>query len=179
MKLTEKVANIVASLEDKFGIPQRKTNLDPLSNLILTVLSQNPNDKNRDQAYHRLKESFPTWDQVMRANVKKIKAAIRPGGLAKQKSERIKNILKWIHQEYGSLNLDNLCTMNPEEAIEKFCQLKGIGVKTISVVLMFSCGIDINLLKLGRTICLARKPRCEQCPISSFCDYFQADQQPE
>jgi len=223
LKLTEKVANIVASLEDKFGIPQRKTNLDPLSNLILTVLSQNTNDKNRDQAYHRLKESFPTWDQVMGANVKKIKAAIRPGGLAKQKSERIKNILKWIHQEYGSLNLDNLCTMNPEEAIEKFCQLKGIGVKTISVVLMFSCGIDIfpvdthvhricrllglvpknataektfwlmqphvpegksfsfhiNLLKLGRTICLARKPRCEQCPISSFCDYFQADQQPE
>ena len=140
MKLTEKVANIVASLEDKFGIPQRKTNLDPLSNLILTVLSQNTNDKNRDQAYHRLKESFPTWDQVMGANVKKIKAAIRPGGLAKQKSERIKNILKWIHQEYGSLNLDNLCTMNPEEAIEKFCQLKGIGVKTISVVLMFSGG---------------------------------------
>jgi len=223
LELNEKVVNIVKALEDKFGIPERKPNLDPLSNLILTVLSQNTNDKNRDQAYNRLKERFPTWEQVMRADVKKIEEAIRPGGLAKQKSERIKNILKWIHQENGSLNLDNLCTMNPGEAIAKFCQLKGIGVKTISVVLMFSCGIDIfpvdthvhricrllglvpqnataektfwlmqphvpdgksfslhmNLLKLGRTTCLARKPRCQQCPINRYCDYYQAVPQPE
>ena len=221
MELDDRVVRIVKALEERFGIPERKSNLDPLSNLILTVLSQNTNDKNRDQAYNRLTERFPIWEQVMEADVKKIEKAIRPGGLAKQKSERIKNILKWIHQEYGSLNLDNLCAMNPREAIEKFCQLKGIGVKTISVVLMFSCGIDIfpvdthvhricrllglvpknataektfwlmqphvpdgksfsfhiNLLMLGRTICLARKPRCEKCPISSFCDYFQSDQQ--
>ena len=219
MELNQKVVRIVKALEERFGIPERKSILDPLSNLILTVLSQNTNDKNRDQAYNRLRERFPTWEQVMGTDEKKIEEAIRPGGLAKQKSERIKNILKWIDQEYGGLNLDNLCKMNPGEAIDKFCQLKGVGVKTISVVLMFSCGIDIfpvdthvhricrllglvpksataektfwrmqphvpegksfsfhmNLLKLGRTICLARKPRCEQCPISSFCEYFQSD----
>jgi endonuclease-3 len=159
----------------------------------------------------------------MHADIQQIELAIRPGGLAKQKSERIKNILKWIHQEYGSLNLDILCTMNPQDAIEKFCQLKGIGVKTISVVLMFSCGVDIfpvdthvhricrllglvpknttaektfwmmqslipkgksfslhiNFLKLGRTICLARKPRCESCPLNRYCDYYQAVRQSE
>lgn len=221
MELNEKVGRIVTALEQRFGIPDRKSAIDPLSNLILTVLSQNTNDKNRDQAYNRLKERFPTWEQVMGADVKQIEEAIRPGGLAKQKSERIKNILNWIYQEYDSLNLDNLCTMAPGEAIEKFCQLKGIGVKTISVVLMFSCGIDIfpvdthvhricrllglvptnvtaektfwlmqsrvpdgksfsfhmNLLILGRTICLARKPRCEQCPINQYCDYYQAERQ--
>ena len=223
MELNEKIVKIVTALEHHFGIPERKSHLDPLSNLILTVLSQNTNDKNRDQAYQRLKEKFPTWKQVMKADVKLIETAIRPGGLAKLKSERIKDILKWVHQEYGSLNLDNLCAMNPEEAIEKFCQLKGIGVKTISVVLMFSCGIDIfpvdthvhriclllglvpkkataeqtfwmmqplvpegksfslhmNFLKLGRTICIARKPLCEQCPINRYCDYYQAVQQSE
>ncbi len=223
MESNEKVVSIIKSLEDHFGIPERKSNLDPLSNLILTVLSQNTNDKNRDQAYQRLKEKFPTWEKVMQADVKKIEQAIRPGGLAGQKSERIKNILKWIHREYGSLNLDSLCMMKPEEAIEKFCQLKGIGVKTISVVLMFSCGIEIfpvdthvhricrllglvpknanaektfwsmkplvpegksfslhiNFLKLGRTICLARRPRCEQCPINQYCDYYQSVRQSE
>jgi endonuclease-3 len=223
LELNEKVIRIVKALEDHFGIPERKSNLDPLSNLILTMLSQNTNDKNRDRAYQRLKQRFPTWYQVMEADVKELEESIRPGGLAKQKSERIKNILKWIYQENGSLNLDNLCTMNPGEAIEKFCQLKGIGVKTISVVLMFSCGIDIfpvdthvhricrllglvsknttaektfwsmkllvpegksfslhiNFLKLGRSICLARKPRCEQCPINRYCDYYQSVQQSE
>jgi endonuclease-3 len=151
----------------------------------------------------------------MVAKESSIVSAIRPGGLANQKSERIKNILNWIVEEYGTLNLDCLCQMNPEEAIEKFTQLKGIGVKTISVVLMFSCGIDVfpvdthvhrlcrrldfvsektsaektfwemrplvpknksfslhmNFLKLGRTICLARKPKCELCPINHLCDY--------
>lgn len=223
MELNEKVFRIVKVLEQKFGVPQRESHLDPLSNLILTVLSQNTNDKNRDQAYQRLKEQLPTWEQVMRATLRQIEAAIRPGGLAKQKSERIKNILEWIDQEYGSLTLDALCTMNPAAAIEKFCQLKGIGIKTISVVLMFSCGVDIfpvdthvhricrlvgmvprnataektfwlmkpvvpkgksfslhmNFLRLGRTICLARKPRCEQCPINRYCDYYQAVQQSE
>jgi len=216
MELEERVAKIVKVLEKKFGIPQRKSDVDPLSNLILTVLSQNTNDKNRDKAYQRLKEKFPHWEKVMQADVKQLEEAIRPGGLAKQKSTRIQNILTWIHDEYGSLNLDFLCTMNPDDTIEKFCQLKGIGVKTISVVLMFSCGVDIfpvdthvhricrlvglvpqkasaektfwlmkpivpkgksfslhmNFLKLGRSICLARRPRCKQCPINQFCDYY-------
>ena len=219
----EKVTKITTTLEEKFGIPQRGSILDPLSNLMLTVLSQNTNDKNRDQAYRRLKAKFPTWEQVMNADVFEIEELIRPGGLAKQKSERMVDILKWINQEYGSLNLNILCSMEPQAAIEKFCQLKGIGIKTISVVLMFSCGVDIfpvdthvhricrllglvprnasaektfwlmqplvpevksfslhmNFLKLGRTICLARKPRCIQCPINQHCDYFLSTQQSE
>jgi endonuclease-3 len=217
LKLKEKVEKIVDVLEAEFGIPQRKSVLDPMSSLILTILSQNTNDKNRDKAYQRLKKRFPTWEQVMLANVKELEHAIRPGGLAQQKSERIQNILVWIHNEFGSLDLDFLCSMNPADSIEKFCQLKGIGIKTISVVLMFSCGVDIfpvdthvnricrllglvpektsaektfwlmqpvvpegksfslhiNFLKLGRTICLARRPRCEQCPINNLCNYYQ------
>ena len=216
MKLKEKAKQITQRLENKFGVPQREDIMDPLSNLVLTVLSQSTNDKNRDTAYHRLKDRYPTWEQVMNGNVKIIADAIRPGGLANQKSERIQNILKWIQKEYGTLNLDCLCDMDADQAIEKFTQLKGVGVKTISVVMMFSCGIDIfpvdthvhricrrlgfvpdnataektfwqmrpivprgksfslhmNFLKLGRTICYARKPRCEQCLVNDLCDFI-------
>ncbi len=217
MKLNEKVAEMVVALESRFGIPARDTEMDPMSNLILTVLSQSTNDKNRDTAYRRLIEKYPQWEQVMNANVKDVEDAIRPGGLAKQKSERIREILRWIYNENGGFNLDNLCEMNADDAIDKFCRLKGVGVKTITVVLMFSCGVDVfpvdthvhricrlaglvpekasaektfwlmrplvptgksfslhmNLLKLGRTICLARKPRCEHCPIHHVCHYYQ------
>ena len=217
MELTEKAKQITLALERKFGVPKRENILDPLSTLVLTVLSQSTNDKNRDTAYQQLKKRFPTWEDVMNGNVKKIADAIRPGGLANQKSERIKNILKWIYDEYGSLNLDCLCDMEADQTIEKFTRLKGVGVKTISVVMMFSCGIDIfpvdthvhricrrmglvpekasaektfwemrplvprgksfslhmNFLKLGRTICYARKPRCEKCSIMRFCDYYK------
>ncbi|MDZ7263373.1 MAG: endonuclease III [candidate division KSB1 bacterium] len=218
----QKVAAIVTALEGRFGVPKRTAAMDPLSNLMLTILSQNTNDKNRDQAYRRLRDRFPTWEEVMAGDLAAIEEAIRPGGLARQKSERMQNILRWIGERYGQLNLDFLCQMEPQQAIDLFCQLKGIGVKTISVVLMFSCGQDVfpvdthvhricrrlglvpnnvsaektfwlmqpnvpanksfslhmNLLRLGRTICLARKPRCEQCPLTAYCHfYFQSTHQ--
>ncbi len=216
MSLKQKTAKITTQLEKAFGTPERKNITDPLSNLMLTILSQNTNDKNRDTAYERLKRIYPTWEDVMTAPANEIADAIRPGGLANQKSQRMKAILEWIKQEFGSLNLARLCEMKPDDVIEKFTQLNGIGVKTIGVVLMFSCGVDIfpvdthvhricrrlglvpdnvsaektfwlmrslvpegksfslhmNFLKLGRTICRARKPACPECPLNNLCPYF-------
>ena len=31
----------------------------------------------------------------------------------------------------------------------------------------------LNLIRLGREVCTARKPHCESCPLADFCDYFQ------
>jgi endonuclease-3 len=215
--LAEKTTEVAQILENVMGTPQRKNPLDPLENLILTILSQNTNDRNRDVAYQRLKHCFPTWEDVMDANAKEVVDAIRPAGLGNQKSLRIQEILRWINEHYGALNLDFICNMDPQEVMGTFCKLKGIGVKTMSVVLAFSCGVDIfpvdthvhrlckriglvspdtkspektfflmqsrfprgkafslhlNLIKHGRTICKARKPLCEQCPLTKVCDYY-------
>ena len=35
----------------------------------------------------------------------------------------------------------------------------------------------LNLIRLGREVCLARKPRCEHCPIQEWCDYFKKTDQ--
>jgi endonuclease-3 len=32
----------------------------------------------------------------------------------------------------------------------------------------------LNMIRLGREICAARRPRCEICPLTSFCDYYQS-----
>ena len=58
----------------------------------MTVLSQHTNDRNRDRAF-KLRERFPGWEEVRDAPVAEIEAAIRPGGLAKQKAPRIQAIL--------------------------------------------------------------------------------------
>lgn len=31
----------------------------------------------------------------------------------------------------------------------------------------------LNIIRLGREICQARKPRCEICPLQNFCDYYK------
>ena len=69
---------------------------DPIAELVLTVLSQSTNDRNRDVAYLRLRERFPTWEGVRDAQVAEVEEAIRPGGISKVKSARIKAILQAI-----------------------------------------------------------------------------------
>jgi len=139
----EKVKTLVNLLENHFGEPEWNGKGKPLDSLIKTILSQSTNDQNRDRAFKTLVAKFPNWESVMFATTEDIAAAIRPAGLSNQKSERIKHILMWIYQQYGSLDLDFLCDMDPVDATKTFMQLKGIGIKTISVVLMFTCGVDV------------------------------------
>jgi endonuclease-3 len=76
-----------------YGVPLAKPHGHPIAELILTVLSQSTNDRNRDVAYLALRERFPTWYEVRDAPVDEIEEAIRPGGISKVKSARIKSIL--------------------------------------------------------------------------------------
>lgn len=149
-KLKQKTQRINDILEDFMGTPENKwVNSDPLKSLVKTILSQNTNDKNRDRAFQSMKEKYSNdngeldWDQIVNSPQIEFAESIRVGGLANQKSKRIQNILKWIKETYGEYNIDFICDKDPQEIIDLFTQLKGIGVKTISVVLAFSCDADV------------------------------------
>lgn len=140
--LSKKLLHTASVFEDIFGVPQWRRK-DPLDELMLTILSQNTNDRNRDNAYHRLRALFPTWEEVMKADVEKIEAAIRTAGLSKQKSNNMKNALLWINDYFGELSLDRLRDMPDDEAIELLTSQKGVGIKTAAVMLAFSLGRDL------------------------------------
>lgn len=143
MNSLENVQMINKRLIDALGEPKWQGRGQPLDDLILTVLSQSTNDNNRDVAYSRLKMRFPRWEQVINAPVQDVADAIRPAGLANQKSQRIQDILKWVHDTYHTFDLSFLCDKDPQQVIDTLTQLKGVGMKTISVVLMVTCGVDI------------------------------------
>ena len=50
-----------------YGRPRNEPHHAPLDELVLTVLSQNTNDRNRDVAYARLRARFRDWTQVAAA----------------------------------------------------------------------------------------------------------------
>src|ERR671915_2048450 len=83
-------------LRREYGRPVLRPHRAPIDELVLTVLSQNTNDRNRDVAWSRLRERFPSWDAVREAPVEEVEEAIRPGGLAPTKSVRIGQILDAI-----------------------------------------------------------------------------------
>ena len=91
-----RVARIRRRLAEVYGVPVAEPHGDPLAELVLTVLSQSTNDRNRDVAFLRLRERFPTWEAVRDAPLEEIEEAIRPGGISKVKSARIQAILRAI-----------------------------------------------------------------------------------
>jgi endonuclease-3 len=109
----------------------------PLDELVLTVLSQSTNDRNRDVAYERLRERFPSWEAVRDAPVDEVEAAIRPGGISQVKSRRIQDILRALPED---LDLSFLAELELEEARRFLTALPGVGRKTAACVLLFSYG---------------------------------------
>jgi endonuclease-3 len=126
-----------------YGIPLAEPHGHPIAELILTVLSQSTNDRNRDVAFLGLRERFPLWEAIRDAPVDEIEAAIRPGGISKVKSVRIKQILEAISEtsEDGELSLDWLPGKSVEEAQSYLTALPGVGRKTAACVLLFALGM--------------------------------------
>jgi endonuclease-3 len=137
-------------LRREYGRPLLRPHRMPIDELILTVLSQNTNDRNRDVAYGRLRERFPTWDAVRDAPVGEIEDAIRPGGLAPTKAVRIKQILEAI----GDDDLAWLADAPLAEGRDYLTDLPGVGRKTAACVLLFSFGlpdvpVDTHVYRVG------------------------------
>ena len=143
MDLPDKTRRIMEVLEAVQGVPEPRRPEPPLDALIHTILSQNTNDRNSGRAYESLRTRFPRWEDVLHADPAQIADAIRVGGLAAQKSVRIRDLLAWVKERYGELNLDIVCDMEIEEVFDTLCALPGIGPKTVSVTLLFACGKDV------------------------------------
>jgi endonuclease-3 len=142
-KEMERLERIIELLEREYGVPRRPRRDDPLESLIVTILSQNTNDINRDKAYERLRERFRSWQEIHDAPEEEIAEAIRVGGLANIKSRRIKAILHSIKEEHGGFDLSFLRDMPIEEAEKALLSYKGVGLKTAKVVLLFSLGKEV------------------------------------
>lgn len=140
-KLRMKARAIHLALLRAFGKPEWNTSATALDELVLTILSQNTNDRNRDAAYRVLRERFPQWEQARDAPQAEVIAAIRSAGLSNQKGARIQSILREITAERGNLDLEFLKELPMEEAREWLLHFKGVGPKTAAIVLLFSLGM--------------------------------------
>jgi endonuclease-3 len=212
----ERALEVHRRLIEAYGEPDWRQHMDPISELVSTILSQNTNDVNRDRAFQQLRQRFPKWEDVRDADLEQIKDAIRVSGLANSKAPTIQRALQRIMQERGELSLGFLEEMSVEEAKDWLTEIKGVGVKTASIVLLFSLGrpafpvdthvhrvtrrvglIDqkasregahrlleemmpeetyyafhLNVIRHGREICAAGKPRCDECVVSDACAYY-------
>ncbi len=168
-------------LRQRFPLPN-KPRLDPLDELVLTILSQSTTDANRDRAWATLAKRFPAreavvgapgagrtpargetrggriwWEGVRRSAPAELEAAIRVAGLGRQKAEAIRGALERLTNEVGRPTLDHLESMNDEDALAYLTTFKGVGVKTAACVLCFALRrpvlpVDTHVHRIARRL---------------------------
>ncbi len=155
--------------------------VDPVSELVLTILSQNTADTNSFRAFTALRAAYPSWDAVLAAPTDELEDVIRPGGLAPTKSKRIQHVLAEVHAATeGTWDLGFVGTWPLEEARAWLTSLPGIGRKTASIVLLFNFGrpvmpVDTHVHRVAWR--LGMFPR--NTPLDRAHDFLEEVLQPE
>lgn len=206
------IEEIHARLEEAHGAPG-KPERDPLDELVLTILSQNTSDTNRDRAWRSLRDRYPDWEAVRSAASGELEETIRTAGLASQKAATIRRVLDGLAEERGRPDLSHLSSMGDEEALAYLTSFKGVGTKTAACVLCFALrrpvmpvdthvhrvarrlglapldggrerthralnesvppdrrfALHVLLIRHGREVCSARRPRCSECVLEDVC----------
>ncbi len=173
---------VLDGLTAEYGHPVWERRLDPTSELVLTILTQNTADVNAEHAFESLRAAFPSgapvevhralagwggeglpdgrppdWSAVETAPLEELVDAIRPGGLAVQKAPRIQAALRRIREERGDHSLEFLGSMPALEARAWLTGIDGVGRKTASVVLLFCFGtplmpVDRHVERVSRRV---------------------------
>ncbi|HEX2184172.1 MAG TPA: endonuclease III, partial [Chloroflexota bacterium] len=90
MATAEDVPELHRRLVELFGQHHWEPELDPLGELVSTIIGQHTSGVTSRRAYRQLREAFPTWELVRAAEAEAIAAPIRCAGLARQRAARIK-----------------------------------------------------------------------------------------
>lgn len=139
MKPEEKVLLVQQQLCELYGCPIPYFHeLDPLSELVSSLLSHRTRNADSGRAYRTLRERFPTWEAVMEAPVAEVEAAVLACTWPEQKAPRVQEALRQVKARHGSLSLDFLAEMPLDEAEAWLRALPGVGPKTSAAVLSFS-----------------------------------------
>ena len=136
-----KIPDAIRVMTEQYGPFEAEPRLDPVHELVFTILSQHTSDINSARAFRLLMEEFGSLEAVARGEVAVIEKAISPGGLAKVKAPRIKLVLIRILELNGALDLSFLREMPLNEAKTWLRQLPGIGPKSAGIILNFSLGM--------------------------------------
>jgi endonuclease-3 len=113
--------------------------LDPLSELVSSLLSHRTKNSQSAKAFHNLLDVFGNWEAVRDAPVGAVEIAIVPCTWPEQKAPRLQDVLRRITSlRNGHLSLDFLADMEVSAARDWLEELPGVGPKTSAAVISFS-----------------------------------------
>jgi endonuclease III len=187
--IEERAPQIIRILSEAY--PDAKVALNfsnPLEMLVATILSAQCTDEKVNEVTETLFQKYRTAEDYLEAPEDELKADIKPTGFFNQKATSIREACRRIVEVYGG---------HVPDTMEDLITLRGVARKTANIVLGNAFGkvefsqesdpdkIEQDLMRRiprerwfdftyvlidhGRAVCVARKPKCEVCPVNRLC----------
>jgi endonuclease-3 len=134
-------AEILGILKHTYAFPTRQVQVhDPFRTLIVTIISQNTNDRNTEKAFESLSNHFRIDPETLaHAKIKEIEDSLKSAGLYRTKANAIKRVSEIVVEKYRS-DLNSILSQPIDDARLELMQLPNVGPKTADVVLLFAGG---------------------------------------
>ena len=157
-----------------YGIPQAKPHGHPIAELILTVLSQSTNDRNRDVAYLALREvlrrrgelNLDFLGQLPLAESKRWLTSL--DGIGPKTAACVLLFALGMHDVPVDTHVSRVGTrlglFRPKAPFEQLHDTM-LEITPPDEELEF----HMNLLRHGRRTCYARRPNCWECALQRMC----------
>ena len=134
-KILSKRDPILRKIIKKFNKGFLTTRKDPFFSLCRTIVGQQISTKAADSIWSKFE--IKCKKKIIPSNVLKLTSrSLRSAGLSRQKITYLKNIAKSFKNK--SFNVKGLKKMSDEQAIDYITQLKGLGVWSAQMFLMFN-----------------------------------------
>lgn len=124
---------ILGEIIDKIGHIKRRTDSDLFSSVVHHIIGQQISNKAQATIWQRLQDSLPSInaEHILNTNNEKLLSC----GISSRKIEYITDFARKVHN--GEFNLVAIRHKSDEEVIKELCTLKGIGVWTAEMILLF------------------------------------------
>lgn len=131
---------LTSILERTYGTPDLGNLRDPLDEAVYIVITYQTDIERAKTVWRRLRKRFPTWNHVLKADVRVLERVLTPGGFQSIRARLIRRLLRAVEQRWGELSLSALSQMDVDEAEAELRALPGLDIKGSRCVLLYSLG---------------------------------------
>jgi endonuclease-3 len=135
---------------------------------VFIVLSNKTDPRSAIAAYRRLRRLYPKWEDAIQDRARRMRAAIKPAGLATIKTKQLRAALRKIQADFGTCSLRALRS-RPEHEVESYLvSLPGVSLKVAKCVMLFTMGfavlpVDAHVHRVASRLGWTRRRRADQC----------------
>jgi endonuclease III len=141
----KRLEHIDRLLAAAYGTPEHKlgNRRNPLDEAVYIILSFQTNLDRFKSSWLRLRAAYPSWARLENAPASAISTVLREGGLHRQKSRTIKQLLRAVRELTGGLTLNSLRKMTDADAERVLTRLPGLSWKAARCILLYSLDREV------------------------------------